>query len=157
MFNKIVNVYFERRQRGDRGGGPGIEIKKQIGKRFAVFRKAIGKTRVQLARELKVKPATITNIEMGKSYPHIHYINYLHRHYRLNSNWLLGGNVPMFLQGIREGKKGGAFLPCHVTYHDPRYSVYVKLVRLMKEPAVERSILNEAARVKLNLKNKLKP
>lgn len=115
-----------------------IEIKKQIGKRFRVFRKAISKKQFQLARELKVSPSAISYIEKGKSFPNINYINYLHRRYRLNIDWLLGGDVQMFLPGIREGKECASLLPCHVPYHDPVYGMYVELMELMEVPVVER-------------------
>jgi transcriptional regulator with XRE-family HTH domain len=131
-----------------------IEIKKEIGRRFRVFRKAIGKKQIQLAQELKVSPSAITFIESGTSFPGINYINYLHGYYRLNVDWLLGRDVPMFLPKAREGKECVTFLPCHIPYHDPVYGMYVELIELMEVPAVERAILEEAARIKSVFENK---
>jgi len=131
-----------------------IGLKKQIGQRFRVFRQAIGKKQIQLARELKVSPSAITFIETGTSFPKLNYINYLHRYYRLNIDWLLGGDVPMFLPVEREGKECASFLPCHIPYRDPVYGKYVELMELMEVPGVGRAILEEAARIKRTFKNK---
>ncbi|MGD2090248.1 MAG: helix-turn-helix transcriptional regulator [Candidatus Aminicenantes bacterium] len=125
-----------------------LEIKKEIGQRFRVFRQAIGKKQIQLARELKVSPSAITFIEQGTCFPKFNYINYLHGYYRLNIDWLLGSDVPMFLPVAREGKACASFLSCHIPYHDPVYGMYVELMELMEVPGVERSILKEAARIK---------
>jgi transcriptional regulator with XRE-family HTH domain len=131
-----------------------LEIKKEIGQRFRVFRQAIGKKQIQLARELKVSPSAISFIEMGTSFPKINYINYLHRYYRLNIDWLLGREVPMFLPVAREEKDCASFLPCHIPYRDPVYGMYVELMELMQVPGVGRAILEEAARIKRTFKNK---
>jgi transcriptional regulator with XRE-family HTH domain len=131
-----------------------IDIKKEIGQRFRVFRKAIGKKQIQLARELKVSPSVITFIERGNCFPKLNYINYLHRYYRLNIDWLLGSDVPMFLPVVREGKDCASFLPCHIPYHDPVDGMFVELMELMAVPGVERAILEEAGRIKRTFKNK---
>jgi transcriptional regulator with XRE-family HTH domain len=133
-----------------------IEIKKEIGRRFRVFRKAIGKKQFHLAQELKVSQSAINFIESGTSFPKIDYIHYLHGYYRLNIDWLLGGDVPMFLPVKEEGKGAASMLPCHVPYHDPVYARYVELMELMQVPVVERSILEEAARIKSNFKDRQK-
>lgn len=131
-----------------------IGLKKEIGQRFRVFRQAIGKKQIQLARELKVSPSAITFIERGTCFPKLNYINYLHGYYRLNIDWLLGRKVPMFLPVVREGKECASFLPCHIPYHDPVYGMYVELMELMEVPGVERAILEESARIKRAFKNK---
>ena len=133
-----------------------IEIKKEIGRRFRVFRKAIGKNQFQLAQELEISTSAIKFIESGTSFPKINYIHYLHGYYRLNIDWLLGGDVPMFLPVVKEGKEAASFLPCHITYHDPVYERYVELMELMQVPVVEQVILEEAARIKRNFRNKEK-
>ena len=132
------------------------EFKKEISRRFRVFRIAIGKKQIELAHELKVSPSAISFIEMGTSFPKINYIHYLHGYYRLNIHWLLGGEEPMFLPLKEEEKGTGSLLPCHITYHDPVYGKYLEMMDLMKSPMVEQSILEEAARLKRVFKNKPK-
>ena len=131
-----------------------LDIKKEIGQRFRVFRKAIGKKQIQLAREIGVSPSAISFIERGTSFPKINYIDFLHRNYRLNIDWLLGGDVPMFSVLKEEGNECASFLPCHVAYHDPLYVMYVELMELMRVPVVEQEILEKVLQVKRTFKNK---
>jgi len=133
-----------------------LDIKKEIGRRFRVFRKAIGKKQIQLAREIGVSPSAISFIERGTSFPKINYIDFLHRNYRLNIDWLLGGEVPMFSVVKGEGKKCDSFLSCHVACHDPLYVMYMELMELMQVSVVEREILGELSQIKSTFKNKLK-
>jgi len=158
MFGRIDKLNKITGSAADRVGYPGCEkeIKKEIGQRFRVFRKAIGKNQIHLAQELKVSISAINFIESGTSFPKINYIHYLHGYYRLNIDWLLGGDVPMFLPVVKEGKEAASFLPCHITYHDPVYERYVELMELMQVPVVEQVILEEAARIKRNFRNKEK-
>ncbi len=158
MFGRIDKLNNQTGSAADRVGyaGSETEIKKEIGRRFRVFRKAIGKKQVQLARELKVSISAVYFIESGTSFPKINYIHYLHGYYRLNIDWLLGGDVPMFLPVKGEGKGSASMLPCHVPYHDPVYERYVELMESMQVPVVEQVILEEAARIKRNFKDKEK-
>ena len=133
-----------------------VGVKKEIGQRFRVFRRAIGKKQIQLAREIGVSPSAISFNEKGTSFPKINYIDFLHRNYRLNIDWLLGGKVPMFSLVKGEGKKCDSFLSCHVAYHDPLYGMYFELMELMQVSVVEREILEKVLQIKSTFKNKLK-
>jgi len=67
------------------------KLKKEIGERFKVFRKATGKTQEELALELGAEPGDIAGIEAGQNFPPYYYIHFLSKHYHLNINWIFGG------------------------------------------------------------------
>ncbi len=81
------------KQTGEKGT---LSIKEQIGQRFRKFREAIGKTQLQLAREFNVYQSTITNIEVGKTFPGIKYLHLLGKDYRLNADWIVNNRGEMF-------------------------------------------------------------
>lgn len=122
----------ETKQTGKRGG---LSIKKQIGQRFKKFRDTIGKTQLQLAREFNVYQSTITNIEVGKTFPGIKYLHQLGKAYRLNVDWVVNGRGKMF--------------------DDPppipmvMIKKYSNLINLMQVPVVEQLILARLEEVKM--------
>jgi transcriptional regulator with XRE-family HTH domain len=103
-------------------------VRKKVGFRFMLFRKAIGKTVRELSSELNVTESTITDIENGTAYPEIEYLHYFHEKYGLNINWLLTKTGRMFVKKSPSETK------------DPRYEKYVELIELMRVPAVEQAI-----------------
>ena len=158
MFGRIVKL---KNKTGSAAAGAGYSVnepglKKEIGIRFRLFRQAIGKKQIQLARELRVSQSVISFIEMGSTFPKIDYIHYLYGYYRLNIDWLLGGAEPMFLPVKGEGIESNSFLPCHIPYQDPVYDKYVELMESMQVPVVEKTILEEAARIKRYFKDRQK-
>ena len=85
----------KREKAGKRNESP--SIKRKMGLRFKKFRETIGKTQSQLAREFGVYQSTITNIEVGKTFPGMKYLHHLGQAYRLNTDWLVNNRGEMFL------------------------------------------------------------
>ena len=120
------------KQTGKRGG---LSLKNQIGQRFKRFRDTIGKTQLQLAGEFKVYQSTITNIEMGKTFPSIKYLHQLGKTHRLNADWIVNDRGEMFDDS-----------PPFPTALIERYS---NLIKLMQVPVVEQLILARLEEVKV--------
>lgn len=99
-----------------------------VGLHFLLFRKAIQKTRFELAGELGVSFAHIVNIEDGKAAPGIAALHYLYTRYSLNINWLLTRVGHMFVTASKEGER------------DPVAEKYGELLELMQVPAVEEAV-----------------
>lgn len=106
-----------------------ILIKKELGFRFLMFRKAIRKTEMELASELNITEAKINDIETGIVYPEIAILHYLYKTYGLNIHWLLTRAGHMFIK-----KK------CQPEKTDSLYNRYAELIDLMEVPAVEQAI-----------------
>lgn len=73
-----------------------LSMKKEIGQRFRKFRETIDKTQTQLGGEFGVYQSTITNIEVGKTFPNIKYLYQLGKDYGLNADWVVNGRGDMF-------------------------------------------------------------
>ncbi|UCH96259.1 MAG: helix-turn-helix transcriptional regulator [Candidatus Aminicenantes bacterium] len=131
-------------------------IKKEIGRRFKRFREAIGKTQTQLAKELNVYQSTITNIEVGKTFPGIKYLHYFHHTYGLNTNWLLSNKGEIFVSEEARTSSAASLLECHVPKNNPLYEKYAELIALMKVPMVEQIILAKLVELKVVGKEEIK-
>ncbi|NIM13430.1 MAG: helix-turn-helix domain-containing protein [Candidatus Aminicenantes bacterium] len=131
-----------------------ISIKTEIGRRFKRFREAIGKTQAQLARELNVYQSTITNIEVGKTFPGIRYLDYLEKNYRLNISWLISSKGEMY-EREETFPPAVSLLDCHIPIKDPRYEKYVELIYLMQVPVIEQVILAKLTEIKVIAKDEL--
>ena len=99
-----------------------------LGFRFLLFRKAIGKTVREIASEANVSGSTINGIESGAVYPEITFLHFLRKEYGLNINWLLTKEGQMLEKGLLREKK------------EPIYEKYAELIELMRVPAVEQAI-----------------
>lgn len=106
-----------------------ITTKKELGFRFLMFRKAIHKTEMELALELKIPEKKINDIETGVIFPEIKLLHYLYKTYDLNIHWLLTQDGHMFMEKKRQPGKA-----------DPLYERYAELIDLMEVPAVEEAI-----------------
>lgn len=131
-----------------------ISIKTEIGGRFKRFREAIGKTQAQLARELNVYQSTITNIEVGKTFPGIKYLDYLQKNYGLNISWVISSKGQMY-ERKETFPPAVSLLDCHVPEKDPRYDKYVELIYLMQVPVIEQVILAKLTEIKVIAKDEL--
>ena len=130
-------------------------IKKEIGRRFRRFRDAIGKTQTQLAKELEVYQSTITNIEVGKTFPGVKYLHYFHHKYRLNTNWLMSDKGDLFITEEEKTSTSVSLLNCHVQKQDITYKKYVELMNLMEVPVVEQVILAKLMELKVLAKDEI--
>jgi transcriptional regulator with XRE-family HTH domain len=133
-----------------------LKIKKGIGNRFKQFREAIGKTQSQLADELGVYQSTITNIEVGKTFPSMKYLYYFHRIKGLNINWLVSSKGEIFLSEEEHSSLAASLLKCHVPKKDALYERYVELIFLMQIPEVEQIILAKLVELKVIAKDEIK-
>lgn len=73
-------------------------LKKEMGQRFRLFRKHLGKTQKTLAGELGIRQSNIARIEMGVISPSMYACYRLKEDYYLNVNWLLSGSGDMILK-----------------------------------------------------------
>ena len=127
------------KQTGKRGY---LSIKKQIGQRFKKFRETIDKTQVQLAGEFNVYQSTITNIEVGKTFPGIKYLHFLGENYGLNADWIVNNRGEMFDESP--------------PFPTALIEKYTKLLNLMKVPVVEQLILARLEEVKVIAREEIK-
>lgn len=132
-----------------------LPIKKEIGRRFKRFREAIGKTQTKLAKELDVYQSTITNIEVGKTFPGIRYLNHFHEKYKLNTNWLLSNRGEMFVSDEERTAPSASLLHCHVHKQDGMYKKYVELIDMMQVPVIEQVILAKLLELKVLAKEEI--
>jgi transcriptional regulator with XRE-family HTH domain len=124
-------------------------IKKEIGRRLKWFREAIDKTQTQLAEELQVYQSTITNMEVGKTFPSMKYLHYFHHTYGLNTNWLLSNKGEIFVAEEEHTSLAPSLLECHVPKKDARYEKYAELIDLMQVPEIEQIILAKLVELKV--------
>jgi len=130
-------------------------MKKEIGRRFKLFRETLKKTQTQLAEELNVYQSTVTNIELGKTFPGIKYLEYFHVKYRLNTNWLLNETGQIFVAREEDTSPPPSLLRCHIKKDDIRYDRYKELMELMKVPVVEQLILAKLVELKVLAKEEI--
>lgn len=115
-----------------------IESKESIGSRFRRFRESIGKAQHELGAELNISQSTVANIERGKAFPNITYLNYFYKTYQLNINWLLTNEGEMFHKSKITDER------------------YLELIDLMQVPPVEQLIFSKLVELKALLKNEIK-
>jgi transcriptional regulator with XRE-family HTH domain len=68
-----------------------LKPEETLGDRFRLFREKIGKSREELAKEMKRSVELVKNIEKGRSDPPIICLYYFMETYKLDINWLLTG------------------------------------------------------------------
>ena len=127
------------KQIGKRGD---LSIKEQIGQRFRKFRETIDKTQVQLAAEFDVYQSTITNIEVGKTFPGIKYLHFLGENYGLNADWIVNDRGEMIAESP--------------PFPTAMIEKYINLLTLMKVPVVEQLILARLEEVKVIAREEIK-
>jgi transcriptional regulator with XRE-family HTH domain len=130
-------------------------IKKEVGKRFRQFREEIKKAQHELASELNIYQSTITNIERGKTFPNIKYLQYFYHKYHLNINWLLTDEGEMFVHHYHTNPNAVSVMDCHLEYNDPRYQQYAELFNYMQVPEVEQVILARLTEAKALFKEQI--
>lgn len=108
-----------------------VRAKKELGFRFRMFRKALRKSRVELASELGSSTSSIIMIEKGTISPKITDLHYLYNKYGLNINWLLSKTGHMFVEKPEDNQDGKM---------GELYNKYAELLDLMQVPAVEQAI-----------------
>jgi len=104
-----------------------------MGLRFKKFRDSLHKTQTQLAEQLDVYQSTITNIEVGKTFPGLKYLNFLGEAYGLNADWIVNGRGEMI----------GNYFPFPMDL----VKKYSTLIDLMQVPVVAQLML---ARLEIN-------
>lgn len=129
------------------------ELKKKIGERFKKFRKAISKPQHLLAKELDVFQSTITNFELGKTYPSIGYLFHFHTKYGLNIHWLLTGQGYKFIHDL---PKFSTIMESGTMYGGTKYNEYMDLLKLMQVPEIEQIIFGKLTELKALYKDKIK-
>lgn len=119
-------------------------LKIKIGSRFKEMRDSLKLSQRQLAEELKILPATLSQIENGKVFPSYESICLLVINYRLNACWLIAGEGDMFLtvidtlSSIRENRR----------LDEERY---ISLLSEMRDPRIESLIFSRLIELKILL------
>lgn len=108
-----------------------VKSTRELGFRFRMFRKALRKSRVELASELGSSTSSIIMIEKGTISPKITDLHYLYNKYGLNINWLLSKTGHMFVEKPEDNQDGKM---------GELYNKYAELLDLMQVPAVEQAI-----------------
>ncbi len=116
--------------------------KKEIGKRFKTFRKTINKAQHELGSESNIEQSLISNIEVGRCYPNLKFLNYLCKKYRLNINWLFTGKGEMFNREEWD-----------ILVRDPKY---FELFNLMQVTDIELQVLAKFSETKIIFKDNIK-
>jgi len=128
------------------------DMKKRVGERFRQFRKSLGKKQGVMGREFQTHQSTITNIEVGKTFPKISYLYRLYSDYRLNLNWLIGDDPDMLLKVKSKMVTVISLLPAQIPEDDYRYEKYLELLGLMMVPEVEQVIWGKLQEAKILFK-----
>lgn len=66
-------------------------LKKRVGERFRLFRESRDMTQKELGGLLALAECSVANIETGKNKPRIEHLLHLRGAFKLNTNWLIGG------------------------------------------------------------------
>lgn len=72
-----------------------------VGERLRAFREAIGQSQGDLARALGLSQSGLSEIENGRNYLGIQYLEPLVQRFRLDVAWLLTGTGPMLSPGAQ--------------------------------------------------------
>jgi len=131
-------------------------LKKKIGDRFKKFRKAINKPQHLLASELDVFQSTITNFELGKTYPNSGYLYHFYTKYGLNIQWLFTGKGNKFISALPESSDTSRVKESGLEYWGPvKYHEYMDLLKHMQVPEIEKIIFAKLIELKALYKNKI--
>ncbi|MCK5055798.1 MAG: helix-turn-helix transcriptional regulator [Candidatus Aminicenantes bacterium] len=132
------------------------ELKKKIGDRFKKFRKAINKPQHHLANELDVFQSTITNFELGKTYPNSGYLYHFYEKYGLNIHWLFTGQGNKFISELPENSDTSRVGESGLEYWGPvKYHDYMDLLKHMQIAEVEKIIFAKLTELKALYKNEI--
>ena len=129
------------------------KLKKEVGRRFNLFRSLIKKSQRELANELQVSQATIAGIERGICFPHNTVLKYLYWHYHLNLNWLLTGSVEMIIPPVMDSKTDNSF---QIDDSTSRVESYEELYTLMRIPVIEQVIFAKLSELKVIAEEEIK-
>jgi transcriptional regulator with XRE-family HTH domain len=132
------------------------ELKKTIGDRFKKFRKSIDKPQHHLAEELDVFQSTITNFELGKTFPNSGYLYHFFEEYGLNIHWLFTGQGHKFVRDLTKRPDISYIREYGVDYWGERYDEYLDLLKHMQIPEIERIIFGKLIELKEVYKDKIK-
>ncbi|NIM17236.1 MAG: helix-turn-helix domain-containing protein [Candidatus Aminicenantes bacterium] len=128
------------------------DLKKEIGRRFKRFRHKIKKSQKQLADELHLNQSTITNIEVGKTFPGTAYLRHFYDKYRLNAHWLINGSGDMLLTDIQVKKTAFRLL---FGLDEHYFQQYMELIHLMKVPVIREVIFGKLVEMKKIAKDEI--
>ena len=155
-FDKYRKFYYDKNMKKINRNIKKINVllRKDVGLRFLLFRKAIKRTLPQMAAELKSSQEDIAAIEKGTAYPKVNYLHYLHEKYGLNLNWLLGNIGEMFIQGSPQGLdvNPNFVLALPPASDNARTEEYHELMQLLRIPVIEKTMLAKLQELKERLK-----
>lgn len=107
------------------------------GLNFRIFRKILNKTQDDLAAEMNVCKATISNFERGYTHIKPNYLFYMYTTYGLNISWLMTGKGNIF--ALEGGKP-----PSDIVVNKK----YLEIFEYMKIPEVEKAIMETLEKVR---------
>ncbi len=116
-----------------------IQLKPEetLGDRFRQFREMIGKSREELAKEMKQSVELVKEIEEGKRTPSIICLYYFLTTYKLDINWLLTGTSTPTQQEKLVGGLPPSLLKTYCKEREiPIKDQYDELIELLQVPSV---------------------
>ncbi|UCH96631.1 MAG: hypothetical protein JSV88_07220 [Candidatus Aminicenantes bacterium] len=123
-----------------------------FGIRFLLFRKAIKKTRLQMASELGIGQQKIAAVEKGTTYPKIDYLHYLNKKYGLNINWMVSGMGDMFVKDRPPDVDSNYAAKSPAQPDLSLDEKTIELMQLMQIPSVEKVIMAKLKEIKERLR-----
>ncbi len=129
--------------------------KKEVGKRFKVFRLGKKKMQHELASELQVHQSTITNIEKGISFPNVGYLIYFFEKYGVNLNWMLCGYGEQYMD-VSEYKGASRIMAPDAEYDSYKAERYRELNSLMRIPVIEQMVMAKLSESKVLFEKNVK-
>jgi len=130
------------------------EKAEDVGFRFILFRKAIKKTRSQLALESGIRQSRIAAVEKGRGFPEINFLHFLKKKYGLNINWLLCKEGDMFVSSADRPSEVDAdyAMKPPAQKGEVAYKEHLEFFQLLQVPAIEKVIMKSLEEVKEKLR-----
>jgi len=127
-----------------------------LGDRFRMFREMIGKSREEMAREMKESVEMVKEIEKGKRSPTIISLYYFIKTYKLDINWLLNGTSEPEKEEIPIAGLPPRLIKKYCKNREfPVKEKYDELLELLQVPKVNEYVFSKLTECKHIFKNEI--
>ncbi|MFW9878540.1 MAG: helix-turn-helix domain-containing protein, partial [Candidatus Thorarchaeota archaeon] len=134
-----------------------LKPEETIGDRFRLFREKIGKSREELAKEMKRSVELVKNIEKGRSEPPIICLYYFMETYKLDINWLLfGTSTPPQQEKLKGGLPPSLIKKYCKEREIPLKEHYDELLELLQVPIIYQFVFAKLIECKNTFKVEIK-
>jgi hypothetical protein len=117
------------------------KYKREIGKRFRVFRQLVLRTRAEFAEEASLPEEYIAQIEWGTVLPGILSVEYFYKEYGLNVTWLVSGEGHIFYKHGPRTPRHAYSIDKKLHYEDPEFDQYLGVVKQLQIPETKLQLL----------------